>query len=982
MKKNLLAFMMLFLAFFSVQITYSENCVTVSAGTPVGPDDTNFIIGQSNAADIMATYVPTPDETGATDYAFVITDPNGNILLEVSDDGSFDFSDFEEGEYCFWGFAYLQEELNSVSSTVKGLPASVIAGIAGITEEEAMALQEALPDEPTLGDLLSLIGTFATSSEFTPGEIVAAIEGIIEQSFGLIALSYCIDTTASNYCITVAKPAAVAGGTISTQDETTICADDGEPDIINVTVEGAEGTNMGFIVTDPDLNILSPGVVPMPPDFEGAGSGECWIWHISWEGDLTGTDMGLNAAGIGGNFSLSDNFIAIFRMTGTDAPCPTSGNGNAPVITVLDVDCTGNGEGFVVEVQISGGDPGEGGYQVLSPVSGFTEGDDGIGNPFVLSGANDETNYVIQVMDADGDVVDVELAIQCSKCVPHLTGVMQPESLSLCGDGSLQGQITSTVIDEGIIYTYGLFENEVMDDSDMPIAVSEDGSFSNAGLETGKTYYIVAFAGIDEDGDGWPDADDECREYKGSTEIVFNDEISASIDTMCNGTSMIVTISGISGGNGGPYNLDGNPIDDPYSMEFDGDFGGGILDDGTGECALTIAPITNACEVAPPCTNDAGNFAGVGNQICGDDAFAASGATGTTIDDGSVGVYVLHTDMNDPFGSSIATNDSPSFGFQGYGTTYYVSYIVGPNDGSDMPMEGDDCTFIALGPNVTWFPEYTLFVNVVCEPNPANPAENSGKSIFTVGVVCDDCDENTEFQIGGTHLQTILKVGETAEFTIFEDETPYEVTAEIVGGSPCPTGEVKGEENCIKGLPVEFLYAEGEAQDNGNLIKWATASETDNDYFIVERSVDGIEFVNIHQEAGQGTVSNETYYSFLDSNAPEGLSYYRVKQFDFNGASESSNTFTVIRGEVSFVLTGVVPTVASTSVDINYHAALNSKVEMTIFDVSGKLISQSVLASQTGANTETIDLSNYASGVYFVRLTDGINIAGERFIVK
>ena len=658
------------------------------------------------------------------------------------------------------------------------------------------------------------------------------------------------------------------------------------------------------------------------------------------------------------------------------------GNGNAPIITVLDVDCLGNGDGFVVIVEVTGGDPGEDGYQILFPISAFTGGVDAIGNPFILSGSTNEPNYIIQVMDADGDVVDVELAIQCLKCIPHLTGEMVPESLSLCGDGSLQGQITSTVIDEGTLYTYGLFENEVTDDSDVPLAISEDGTFSNTGLESGKTYYIVAFAGIDEDGDGWPDADDECREYKGSTEIVFFDAIEVDVSSMCDEEFQIlyVTIESVTGGIGSNYTFNGEVISLPYTMSFglDDDFEGGVIDDGTGNCPFTVAGIDNTCEPTV-CLNDAGNFAGSDNEICGDDVFFTSEPTGSNVDAGSVSIYSLHTNPNDPFGSYVAIYYSPEFGVQEYGTTYYISHIVGPDDGSGIPVEGDDCTFIALGPNVTWYPEYSLIYDIVCQITPEG--FYNGLADVVIGVDCQDCAENAEFFISGTHFNDYLTIGSSVALTMTELEA-YVLTAEIVGYSPCPSSIVSGEVCCVKCLPIGLCYAKGEAQDKGNLIEWATYSETDNDYFILERSVNFIDFVNIHQQEGRGTVSRRTHYSFLDSNAPEGLSYYRITQFDYNGASESSNTFTLIRGEVSFVLTGVVPTVASTSVDINYHAALNSKVEMTIFDVSGKLISQSILASQTGANTETIDLNNYASGVYFVRLTDGINIAGERFIVK
>ena len=140
----------------------------------------------------------------------------------------------------------------------------------------------------------------------------------------------------------------VDGGEVTTVDgETSIytCPDDGVSDAISFNVETTEANaNMQLVVTDEDLNVLG-----LPPtntvDFEGAGSGTCWVWALSYTGNLL-LNGGDNVADVGtlsdGCFSLSDNFVVVNRdepnggMVTTDngqtVVNVTVGDGNADVV--------------------------------------------------------------------------------------------------------------------------------------------------------------------------------------------------------------------------------------------------------------------------------------------------------------------------------------------------------------------------------------------------------------------------------------------------------------------------------------------------------------------------------------------------------------------------------------------------------------------------------------------------------------------------
>ena len=107
------------------------------------------------------------------------------------------------------------------------------------------------------------------------------------------------------------------------------CVGDGTPDNVSgVTLEGAEGSNSQWVVTDEDGNILGLPPSPEAVNFDGAGAGTCLIWHLSYEDGLMGLEMGNNAlTDLEGCYDLSDEFVTVVRLTGDDCPSTCNVNG-------------------------------------------------------------------------------------------------------------------------------------------------------------------------------------------------------------------------------------------------------------------------------------------------------------------------------------------------------------------------------------------------------------------------------------------------------------------------------------------------------------------------------------------------------------------------------------------------------------------------------------------------------------------------------
>ena len=84
-------------------------------------------------------------------------------------------------------------------------------------------------------------------------------------------------------------------------------------------------------------------------------------------------------------------------------------------------------------------------------------------------------------------------------------------------------------------------------------------------------------------------------------------------------------------------------------------------------------------------------------------------------------------------------------------------------------------------------------------------------------------------------------------------------------------------------LPVEMLYFEGIGYEKTNLLKWATSSEYNSNYFLIQRSIDGYEWRSVGQKESAGNSNGIIEYSYVDQFKNNLAVYYRLQQYDFDG---------------------------------------------------------------------------------------------------
>jgi trimeric autotransporter adhesin len=200
-----------------------------------------------------------------------------------------------------------------------------------------------------------------------------------------------------------------------------------------------------------------------------------------------------------------------------------------------------------------------------------------------------------------------------------------------------------------------------------------------------------------------------------------------------------------------------------------------------------------------------------------------------------------------------------------------------------------------------------------------------------------------------TTYSSSVSIGTTSN--IFYKTTDYAFTAAFTGFSGFGGGKPGGP------LPVSWLTFTGFYKNNAVELEWRTATELNNKGFEVERSADGAQFESIGFVNGNGTTNEAHTYTFEDAKPHQPLTYYRLRQIDFDGKTDYSQTI-VLKNKTA--QNGIVfyPNPAQNELNIQS----DSPTTIKIIDAVGKLLQ--TIAVEIG--TQTINISTLPAGVYYL----------------
>jgi len=174
-------------------------------------------------------------------------------------------------------------------------------------------------------------------------------------------------------------------------------------------------------------------------------------------------------------------------------------------------------------------------------------------------------------------------------------------------------------------------------------------------------------------------------------------------------------------------------------------------------------------------------------------------------------------------------------------------------------------------------------------------------------------------------------------------------------------------------LPVELVSFLGTPVNSSTYLNWSTATENDNDHFVLDRSVDGREFHSIGTMDGAGTTMQQQTYSFWDHFPISGMNFYRLRQVDHNGHEEVSPAVAVMHQPTNDPLAGLY---VDNGVLVTGFIEDHANCTYRITDAQGRMIKE---GTPRGDHLN-VDMNSYMRGLYVLQLNSGERVGSVRFV--
>jgi hypothetical protein len=181
-------------------------------------------------------------------------------------------------------------------------------------------------------------------------------------------------------------------------------------------------------------------------------------------------------------------------------------------------------------------------------------------------------------------------------------------------------------------------------------------------------------------------------------------------------------------------------------------------------------------------------------------------------------------------------------------------------------------------------------------------------------------------------------------------------------------------------LPITLIDFSATNVNDEVLVNWSTASETNNDYFVVEASADAVNFSEVGRVKGAGNSNAILNYSLTDEQPLQGISYYRLKQVDFNGAYTYSDVQVVNRPTLwqNEVVVSPNPVTDAANLLIDPLVYANPTIELR--DIQGRVVKSFGKVEVRSFEQTKLNMQDVHAGLYFVYVQENGRVVTSRII--
>ncbi len=367
---------------------------------------------------------------------------------------------------------------------------------------------------------------------------------------------------------------------------------------------------------------------------------------------------------------------------------------------------------------------------------------------------------------------------------------------------------------------------------------------------------------------------------------------------------------------------------------------------------------------------------------------------GTEADQYFPSVFAFTIKAKDP---EIILNKSVSDGTAPFGTLQTNEILTYTLSGSNVGQaDALSCTVVDTIPyNVSYVPGSLIVVNAPGFPGnsiqtDANDTDfaykgtNGGKDFvkFYIGTGATNSSGGVlkpgetytlRFQVSTPSttdlLSTVINTARITGENAFGDQFVDDGTASIALGSPTP---VKMSSFTVK------------KESNDAVLRWTTVSETKNDHFDIERSVDGINFTKMGTVAGNGTTVLTKNYIYPDAlaNVASKILYYRLRIVDMDGKSTFSTVVALrLDGSIAVSSLTVYPNPFTSNIKLQLRSAKEENSTIRFINARGQEVLKRNVTLMPGDNIVVVgDLQTVAPGLYIMELRTGNDVITQRII--
>lgn len=185
-------------------------------------------------------------------------------------------------------------------------------------------------------------------------------------------------------------------------------------------------------------------------------------------------------------------------------------------------------------------------------------------------------------------------------------------------------------------------------------------------------------------------------------------------------------------------------------------------------------------------------------------------------------------------------------------------------------------------------------------------------------------------------------------------------------------------------FPVELLSFDATPIENQQiLLTWETASELNNDRFVIERRIEGEAFQEIGTLTGAGTTTDIHAYSFTDESPATGRNFYRLMQWDLDGTTHPSPVVEAfITTPDDFRLLAAYPNPAQDYFSIKLNLPESGMLRVEFYEISGKIALSELHVAEAGIQLIQPDISGLSEGLYLYRIHLNGSTLNNKLIIK